>query len=252
MATNVTLRQGIDKLTFRRANYDSLVGRFFQPITNFYHLIEVTNGLPVTRWFQRVVTQPDFLYSAEDLTDLRGAAVRTATDGNFNDANANINLAGPGNIEPNMQITFNKIGPWLVNIYGTNFLLDGLSESTATTNFIWGSFDGSTNDPVVYPSGTSIANLEAQILFQIITASLPDGKVGTAYPPTPLQASGGQPPFAWSLASGSPALPPGLRLSATGTISGTPTARGTYGFTVSAMGGDNRATSRSLSIVINP
>jgi hypothetical protein len=252
VTTNVTLRQGINKFTFRRANYDSLVGRFFQPITNVYYLIEVTNGLPVTRWFQRVITQPDFLYSAQDLVTPGGAAVRTVTAGNFNDANANANLAGPGNIEPNMQIGFNKIGPWLINWYGTNFILDGLSESTASTNFIWGSFDGSTNDPVVYPSGTSIASLEAQILFQIITAALPDGKVGIAYPPTQLQASGGQPPFAWSLASGSPALPPGLRLSATGTISGTPTARGTYGITVSAMGGDARATARSLSIIINP
>ncbi len=151
-----------------------------------------------------------------------------------------------------MEITFNKIGPLLYNFYGTNFLHNGLSELEGTTNFIWGSYDGSTNDPVVYPSGTSIASLEAQILFQIITASLPDGKVGIAYPPTQLQASGGQPPFAWSLASGSPALPPGLRLSATGTISGTPTARGTYGITVSAMGGDARATARSLSIIINP
>jgi hypothetical protein len=252
LTTNVTLRQGINKFTFLRANYDSLVGRFFQPITNFYYLIEVTNSLPVTRLFQRVLNKPDYLYSAQELAGIPTSALRTTTDGNYNDANANAGLAGPGNIEPNMQIIFTKIGPWLQNVYGTNFILDGLSESTARTNYMWGSFDGSTNDPVVYPSGSSIANLEAQILFQIITPSLPNGKVGTAYPPTQLQASGGQPPFAWSLASGSPALPPGLRLSATGTISGTPTARGTYGFTVSAMGGDARATARSLSIIINP
>ncbi len=64
LATNVTLRQGIDKFTFVRANYDSLVGRFFQPITNIYSQILVTNGLPFTNWFMRVVTAPDFLYSA--------------------------------------------------------------------------------------------------------------------------------------------------------------------------------------------
>jgi len=250
LVSNVTLRQGIDKFTFVRASYDSLVGRFFQPITNIYSQVSVTNGLPFTNWFQRVVTKPDYLYSAADL--LWTMALRTTTAGNFNFANENPGVSGPGNIEPNMQIVFNKVGPLLQNFYGTNFILSGLSESVATTNFIWGTYDGSTNDPVVYPSGTSIASLEAQILFQILTASLPSGKVGTAYPPTQLQASGGQPPFAWSLAGGSPALPPGLRLSAAGTISGTPTARGTFGFTVSASGADGRATARSLSIIINP
>jgi hypothetical protein len=30
--------------------------------------------------------------------------------------------------------------------------------------FNWGSFDGSTNPPVVFPEGTSLAELEAQVL----------------------------------------------------------------------------------------
>ena len=30
--------------------------------------------------------------------------------------------------------------------------------------FVWASFDGTTNDPVVYPDGKSIQNLEKQIL----------------------------------------------------------------------------------------
>ena len=51
VVTNVTLRQGMDKFTFLRANYDSLMGRFFQPITNRYYLIGVTNSRPVTNWF---------------------------------------------------------------------------------------------------------------------------------------------------------------------------------------------------------
>ena len=253
VGTNVTLRQGIDKFTFLRANYDSLVGRFFQPITNTYYLIGVTNSQLVTNWFQRVVAKPDFLFTALDTTGYSMLGVRTITTGNFNDANANIGLAGPGNIEPNMVITFNKVGPLLENVYGTNFILSGLSESTAITNFIWGSFDGSTNDPVVYPSGTSIANLEAQILFQIVTASLPDGQKGTAYAATQLQAAGGVLPYSnWTWANGWPSLPPGLSLSSSGIISGTPTKAGTYGFAVSVTGGDSRTITRSLSITIKP
>ena len=63
LTANVTLRQGIDKFTFVRANYDSLVGRFFQPITNFYSQVCVTNSRPYTARLQRVVNRPDFLYS---------------------------------------------------------------------------------------------------------------------------------------------------------------------------------------------
>lgn len=250
VVTNVTLRQGMDEFTFLRANYDSLMGRFFQPITNRYYLIEVTNSRPVTNWFRRLVTKPDFLYSAQDLVP--SMAIRTFTTGNFNDANKNANLAGPGNIEPNMQITFNKVGPQLQNFYGTNFINSGLSELEAATNFVWGSFDGSTNDPVVYPSGTSIADLEAQVLFQIITASLPDGRVGVGYPATQLEAAGGVLPYhSWTWADGLPALPPGLSISPSGVISGVPMTAGTYGFAVSVTGGDARTITRALSINVN-
>ena len=47
-----------------------------------------------------------------------------------------------------------------------------------------------------------------------------------------LKASEGNPPYTWSLAAGSKSLPPGLKLSPVGVISGTPTKKGTYSFTV--------------------
>ncbi|MFN7996484.1 MAG: putative Ig domain-containing protein [Bryobacteraceae bacterium] len=61
------------------------------------------------------------------------------------------------------------------------------------------------------------------------SATLPRGVVGTGYSQT-LAASGGTPPYSWSLASGS-TLPAGLALSAAGAISGTPTAAGVFTFT---------------------
>jgi hypothetical protein len=254
ITANTNLRQGIDHFTFVRASYDSLVGRFFQPITNIYTQVIVTNSQPITVSLRRVVTKPDFLFTSRDMGQPNaGVAERTQTIGNFNDANKLPGLSGPGNIEPNMTVTFNRVGPYLENIYGTNFIFNGLSESTADTNVVWASFDGTTNAPVIYPNGTSIANLEAQILFQITTALLPGGTTHAAYPVTQLQATGAQ-SLAWSLAAGS--LPPGLGLSPSGVISGTPSSAGTYSFTVRLTGiipgGYSRTITRPLSITINP
>lgn len=61
--------------------------------------------------------------------------------------------------------------------------------------------------------------------LKIGTTSLPNGQVGTAYSTT-LSASGGQQPYQWSVTSG--ALPTGLTLSSTGTLSGTPTQSGSF------------------------
>lgn len=67
--------------------------------------------------------------------------------------------------------------------------------------------------------------------FQITTTTLPDGTVGTPYDQV-IEATG-TPPYAWSIQSG--ALPTGLTLGpATGQISGTPSANGTFNFTVRA------------------
>lgn len=62
----------------------------------------------------------------------------------------------------------------------------------------------------------------------ITTAVLPNGTVGTAYSST-LAASGGTPPYSWSVFSGS--LPAGLTLGG-GMISGTPQHSGVFPFTV--------------------
>jgi hypothetical protein len=85
--------------------------------------------------------------------------------------------------------------------------------------------------------------------LSITTAALPGGTVGASYSAT-LAASGGTTPYTWSLASGT--LPPGLTLSATGSISGTPTTAGTSTFTVRVTDSAVPAATvtRSLSIAI--
>jgi hypothetical protein len=64
----------------------------------------------------------------------------------------------------------------------------------------------------------------------ITTTSLAAANIGVAYSTT-LTATGGTAPYTWAITTGS--LPAGLTLNpATGAITGTPTAAGTFNFTV--------------------
>ena len=60
--------------------------------------------------------------------------------------------------------------------------------------------------------------------LRIITTALPSGTVGVRYEAA-LAATGGTAPYQWSATGG---LPPGLAISASGVLSGTPTTAGTY------------------------
>jgi hypothetical protein len=87
--------------------------------------------------------------------------------------------------------------------------------------------------------------------LNITTTSLPSGTLNYQYSAT-LGASGGVPPYTWSVPSGS--LPPGLNLdSASGAISGTPTTTGTYPFTVQVADSQSPPATASapLSITVN-
>jgi hypothetical protein len=83
----------------------------------------------------------------------------------------------------------------------------------------------------------------------ITNVSLPGGAVGVPYS-TQLGATGGQPPYAWSLALGSANPPPGLTLYSSGLISGTPTSGGTYYFQVQAADAYSTATNKVFSIAV--
>lgn len=83
--------------------------------------------------------------------------------------------------------------------------------------------------------------------------SLPNGQVTSPYSQT-LSASGGALPYLYAVTAG--ALPSGLTLSSGGILSGTPTAGGTFNFTVTAT--DSSAApgpysgSQAYSLTVNP
>lgn len=257
-ATNSTVvgnLQGIGNVQYVRvsdANYDYQTGLFYSPVTNKYSMVVMKNGQASKVTFQRVVTRPDYLFMAENLSlggnnflfnyDEFGRSIP-----NFINSRAAANLAGPGIIDPTtsqVSVVFNTIGPIYVN--NSPAFLTGPNSARAFP--IWGSFDGTTNAPIVYPNGTSIANLAAEALFQVSPTTLPNAS--HAFYSVTLSVAGGQPPYTWSLTSGS-VLPSGLNLSSGGVISGTPTVQvGTYDFAVQVNDASGKSVRMDYSLVI--
>ena len=247
--------QGVGKVLFVKTSYDSLLGQFYQPITNTYTQYQLVNSKLLKQTFQRVVTTPDVRFSAADLlagpNAVNNLVTVLARSISFDLSTIAPNPAGPGVITNPQIITFNKVGPVFLN---QSFA--SLSGSTAQTNYPfsynWASFDGSTNEPVVYPNGTSLQNLNNQVLVQLTPTTLPVGTRNVVYPTTTFVATGGafSPPFTWSLTGGG-GLPAGLTLSPGGTISGTPTQTGTFDFTLQLTDSLARTVTWSYAITIN-
>jgi WD40 repeat protein len=82
--------------------------------------------------------------------------------------------------------------------------------------------------------------------LKVNSNALPEATVGVAYPGFQFTASGGVPPVTWS-ATG---LPPGLSLSTSGALSGTPFDRGTYSFTVTAVDSSDPAQINPLTVTL--
>jgi hypothetical protein len=86
----------------------------------------------------------------------------------------------------------------------------------------------------------------------ITTASpLPSGTWGVAYSPPALAASGGTPPYTWSVASG--LLPAPLTLSSSGVLSGTPERGGqTFGFAIQVRDSLGVVATKDFTLAIGP
>jgi hypothetical protein len=128
--------------------------------------------------------------------------------------------------------------------------LNALDGANASNMAIVGTTNGSIN---AYAAGTTnllldLSGYMAQLApLSVATTSLPSGTTGQQYS-AQLAASGGEPPYIWSITSGS--LPPGLTITNAGLISGIPTATGTFPIGVKVTDQFSNTATASLSITV--
>jgi len=154
--------------------------------------------------------------------------------------------------------------PFFFDFYNGNLRVLRQDPNATTWSLVGGAdavnfatFMGYVTDMQVGPDGalwyTSAATNELRRLAHqsvpvVTTTSLPGGLVGQPYA-APLSLIGNSPPFAWSVVAG--ALPPGLNLaSSSGWINGTPTAAGSFSFTVQVSSSAGRTATGDLSIEV--
>jgi hypothetical protein len=171
---NGAWRPGVDKVTFVRQSLNTKSGAFL-PMTNQFMDAYATNDTLVHQPLQRVTTQPDFLFCAGDTYEGILAVLpysRTGTSNWINNAswNGNPSGGGPGVIQPPIRITFAKLGRQFA------------SDATLTENSVedsstfWGSFDLSTNSPIIYPAaqaGTNTLTVRLQLGYGPSYYSIP-------------------------------------------------------------------------------
>jgi uncharacterized repeat protein (TIGR01451 family) len=150
-------------------------------------------------------------------------------------------------------ITVTGTAPITVSVAGLppGLLFDPATNRIAGTPTVSGSFPGSISASNGFlPDAVQSYTLVIDPALAIKTASpLPNATVGIAYAQT-FVASGGNGSYTWQLIGG--ALPPNLTLSSAGVLSGTPTAFGTFNFTVQVTDGRGVSASKPFQLTVDP
>lgn len=151
---------------------------------------------------------------------------------------ANSSTGGTADTRNNMESVFlpaGTTGPYNVTVTATN--VSGIADPT---------FAGPNQDFALLAYNSSSFNGCPE--FELTPATLPTNVVGgVPYPPQNFSASGGTGPYTFTVAG---ALPPGLTMTPAGVLSGTPTASGTFNFSVTASDTVACAGARSFTIAV--
>ena len=196
LQTNSLLLGGIDKIRYMRMQGDSLVttnyssDRFIkdfkfpnlsdqtftyiipgsaQALTNAampsysYEMDYVENSVRKTGKFIKFFSNPDIVFTAinapPSVTSTNTAGAVSVNNNAINGIQT-LGLNGPGVIQSsgNLNFSFNKLGlHWELD---PSFFLN---EENQTPGWVWGHYDGSMSEPMVFPNSQTIRDLEKQI-----------------------------------------------------------------------------------------
>jgi hypothetical protein len=135
----------------------------------------------------------------------------------------------------------------------------GALPAGVTLNASTGLLSGTPTTPGTYSFSVKVTDTSGlsdtkSVTLTIISAPAlsfaapPTGWTRTVYGDT-LTESGGTAPYVWSVSSGS--LPAGISFNASGTLTGTPTATGTFSFTVKVTDANGQAATQVTSLTVN-
>ena len=214
-----------------------------------------------------LITKTSAVYNAPATVSTATVVTVTATSATYSSQSATLTI----NVQPRPSVTTTSlasastsgaysatvtasggVAPFTWTI-ASGALPGGLSLSASATNTVTisgtPSAQGTFTFTVKVTDSTGASSTSQTLTIKvsnltITTASpLPAGTQGVVYNQQ-LAASGGTPPYQWSVASGS-TLPAGLTLSATGVLAGTPTTQATSSFSITVS--DNEAPPASVT-----
>ncbi|WP_187265624.1 beta strand repeat-containing protein [Ottowia flava] len=123
------------------------------------------------------------------------------------------------------------VGPLPPGLTLSAGVLSGTPTSGGTFSFSVRAIDATTGPAAPYSGERAYTVTIGPPTITVAPSTLPSAAVASTYSQT-VTASGGTAPYQYTVTAG--ALPAGLALSTAGVISGTPTAAGSFNFTVSA------------------
>jgi large repetitive protein len=156
-------------------------------------------------------------------------------------------LAATGGTPPYTWTAPNGNLPPGLNMEASSGLLKGSPTTAGTFNFSLAATDQNG-----YRDTVSFTMIVVPALAITTATALPQGSASTAYE-AQLAATGGTPPYAWSVLAEGGAPPAGVTLNtSTGRLSGTPSAAGSYSFSVRVTDSAGRTATKAFTMTVVP